>query len=284
MAGPHIHINYRVDDNPADVLRFVADLSQLYGSGRGGSWTLDLSDCQYLGPDAAALIHALWLRAGQLGAQKAVHFPRGPEKLLAFCTFSGLDHYIRKGKRPDPDHEKSETVPLNQFYSSASTVSEPVFRLLGRHLGGEISTELRDSLSACLQEIVQNIADHADSNIGGVSCSRYFANLHQVRVAVVDHGVTIPAKVRAADPAVGDDLRCLDRVLQGGFSSKSKAHNAGQGLNNLRLIVGNLRGSLLLISGGAAAVMTTSERTPRLSRLDRPFPGTGVFFMLPTMP
>ncbi|MBX9735839.1 MAG: hypothetical protein K2X32_02845 [Phycisphaerales bacterium] len=277
-----IAIRWNIDDSPADVIRFAEALQPVYATAVGASWEIDFSECQYLGPDAAALIYAAYLRASSQGQRVEVKLPTAPRALLAFCQFSGLEHYLKKGKRPDGHHPDCETVPLSQFFGEPISVGQPVVRLVSRHMP-DLSIDLSDYLSTCITEVVQNMLDHSESNVGGVRCARYFVKRHEVRVALVDHGIGIGERTRRGRQIDWDDVSCLGRVLQGEFSARTKTHNAGIGLNTLWNVVRNHGGSLLILSGTAVSQMYGTMNEPRTARFQGGrFPGTAVFFSLRT--
>lgn len=274
-------VDWNVNDTPDDIRRFSAALGDIYASEPPMAWRLDLAACRYIGPDASAMIYALWIRDRQRGLRCEVILPVGPEPLRAFCEFVGLKHYLHRGPRPDPDHPRCETVPLSNFYQSPYIVSGPVVRLVERHL--PMTGEFQDYLQTCITEVVQNIIDHAESPVGGVLAARFISSRGEVRVAVVDHGLGIPKRTRLALGLGGSDRDILQSVMQGGMSSRSQAHNQGLGLKNLVDIVQNHQGSLLMLSGDAVA-SSSEGREIRYFEAERRFPGTVVCFSLKTEP
>jgi len=53
----------RVDDRWSAVQRFLRALAPIIALPDGAHWCLDLSECRYIGPDAATLIYSTVLSA-----------------------------------------------------------------------------------------------------------------------------------------------------------------------------------------------------------------------------
>ncbi len=171
------------------------------------------------------------------------------------------------------------TVPLKQLEHTRHQDAEPVFRLIRAYT--ELTEDTQVSLGVAYAEIVQNVEDHARSPIGAVSCARYLTGREEVRVAVVDLGEGIRATLARKHPDTLDARQALARVLDGGWSAQSRPNNFGRGLSNIRLSVTALGGELFIVSETASALMA-GRRAPRFGTLPFRFPGTCVFFTLPT--
>ncbi|MBW2703204.1 MAG: hypothetical protein JRF33_20480 [Deltaproteobacteria bacterium] len=247
--------------------------------GSGAACTLDFSSCRYLGPDAAALIYAVWLEADRLGQHPRVVLPQDPPQLQAFCSFSNLAHLLEGAPPVDQNHPQSETVPLRQFSGALWTEPNAVIDLVKKHV--DFSTEQEDYLRTCMNEVVQNIADHARSHIGGVWCARFISSADEVRVAIVDRGLGILETLRKRYPQIISSRQALQCVFQGNYSSKSHKRNMGVGISNLARIISYKRGNLCIFTGNAYADLTSS--TPYFREGDFFFPGTAVFFTLSAM-
>jgi hypothetical protein len=266
---------FKVDDRWDTVRTLGESLSRIWVLDPGEAWTLDLRSCEYLGPDASALIYATWLHARSIGQKSVVYLPTSPPQLEGFCRYVGLEHLILKGRRPTPDDPDSETVPLSQVYTAVANQGDTITRLIRRHV--ELSDDAEFYLGTCLSEAIQNIEDHSQSKIGGVYCARFLSGSGEVRVAVVDRGVGIArslskehGEIRSAD--------ALAKVIQGEFSGRTLARNLGLGISNLVKIVRNHRGDLVIQSGHAAAVVTPRSEQPSIVEPGYEFPGTAIFF------
>jgi anti-sigma regulatory factor (Ser/Thr protein kinase) len=271
-------ITCKIDFNVHDSLkpvRTLIDRLQAIAEADPAEAHIDLSKSRYLGPDAIALLAAIIFDRRSRAQRTRVTLPTGPAKLQAFCRFSGFTALVRGEELPT---EAEETViPLRQITAARWMDADPIIRLVHRHL--EISEDLEEYLRICVNEVVQNIEDHAESPIGGVMCARYFAGRRHVRVAIVDRGVGIytTLKRRYPDTTPGNALR---RVLQGRFTALSRPNNAGLGLCNLSAMIEHLGGSFEIVS--ETSIAHGKGRTHRdFIALARRFRGTAVFFILP---
>lgn len=199
-------------------------------------------------------------------------------RLDAFCHFSGLKHALENGPPPDPGHPRSETVPLQYAEAARADTGTPLIHLLRRHI--RLSDESEEYLRLCLQETVQNVADHAESPFGGIWCARFVETRREVRVACVDGGIGI-VQALSKQIEVGSSFAALRMVFEGGHSSRSRENNMGLGISNLQNWVHSLSGGLIVISGDAAGIRHPQALNPSFEELPFRFPGTGVFFTVP---
>lgn len=270
--------NFKVDDRYETVTEFCGLLDAIWKCGPGEPWTLDLRNCEYLGPDAAVLTYSTFLVGASLGQRPKVLQPTSPPKLDAFCLFSGLRHYLEKGKRPSPNDPQSETLPLNQFFEVIGNQSAPLVGLVRRHMD-TLSEDNETYLSTAFQETVQNIADHADSPIGGISCARFFSKSSEARLAFVDRGVGFAGSLRKRLGPLSS-MDALKKVLNEQMSARSRENNQGLGLFYLSQFVRNLGGELVIVTGNAVAHFFSPSSTWAYNAVDWNFPGTGVFLCL----
>ncbi len=228
----NVRIGFAVNDLSATAVpAFIRELQPILTAPVGASWqlNLDIGGSGYLGPTAAAVVASSLLLAKTDQQVAEVNLPQAPPALAAFCTFSGLTFLVENGHLAPPlaaDAPESETAPLQQFRKMHWGGSTPLVRLIRRHLPG-LGSDSEDLLRTCYSEIVQNIEDHSGSPIGGVICARYFAKLHEIRIAVADRGQGIGEHLRRSAAtskiAIRDDAHALDLVLRGGVTSKSRS-------------------------------------------------------------
>lgn len=277
---PACEIDFNVDDTASSIAAMLARLRPVTDAfERGDALPSILAGrCRYLGPDAAAILASLACRAAHENRQLSIHLPQEPPQLTSFCDFVGLRHLVSGGEPPDPLHPQNETLPLTQTRGSPGLWTQPLISLVKRHV--EMGEEQEEYLRIGLHEVLQNVEDHAQSPIGAMMCARYFDGLKQVRVAIVDAGVGVLQALRRTHPQIADTKTALAKVLQGGFSSKSRDTNMGLGISNLALFVRLLEGSLVIVSGDAIAE-TRSDRPVRVqTRPSMLLRGTGVFFSM----
>jgi hypothetical protein len=272
------HIDFTVDDTFRSTLAFLERLGPILARPSQADWCIDFTGCQYLGPNAAALLLAIWLDAKHHGLHPEILLPGEPAKLRAFCAFSGLAHHVTGAPLPASDDPRSETVPLRQITKTVWTDPDPIINLIHRHTA--LSEDEEENLRVCVQEVLQNIEDHASSPIGGVYCARYIGTRREIRVAFSDYGLGIEGTLKRNHPQITSASDAILRVIEGNYSSKSLSRNLGVGISNLALIVKNNGGMLTIISGDAASEITPGRQRPRMVVLKTALPGTSVFFTM----
>lgn len=272
-------IAFMVDDSRSSITQLLRLLAPFSQAGGQPKWTLDASQSQYLGPDAAVMLLAAVLMARHRGQHVTVRLPTEPESLRAFCAFSGLRHWMNGEAHPDSGHPKNVTIPLRVIEHASFRDADPLIDLVMRQTG--ISDESAEYLRLCVNEVTQNIEDHAESPIGGVFCARYMKVSSEVRVAIVDRGIGIATSLRRRYPNISSGAEALSRVIAGGYTTRSRPNNAGLGLSHLWNSVGRLKGSVLIISEDGLLGRHPDRARTMAAPLDPPFEGTGLFFTLP---
>lgn len=274
-----VQLNANVDDSSrGDMTQFLQQLAGIHSTLSDRKWQLRCGDCTYLGPWAASVLYAAFLRGLELNQQPKITLPIEPEPLRAYCIFSGMSQAFVKGPPPNPDHPDCETIPLSRFSQAKWNFPDGLVKLLKRH--ADLDSEGEDQLRTCIQEVIQNVEDHAGSTIGGVMSARYFATSAEVRVGIVDRGVGIGTKLREKYPEITDSSQALRRVIEGGYSSRSRKNNMGLGVSNLFSLVKTVGGRMAVFSGDARADVHPCA-VPSVASLPFSFPGTAVFFSLP---
>jgi hypothetical protein len=271
-------IDFNLDDRVRSICSFVGRLTPLLADSQR-PWELDLSACDYLGPFAGAIIVASLLDARSRKQDVSVRLPTGSRQLQAFCEFSGLRHYATGSPFPTAGHPRNVTIPMRPTTRSSLGDPDPIVSLIRSHV--EMTAEGEEYLRICLNEVIQNVEDHAQSGIGAITAARFMSNRHEIRVAVVDRGLGIATTLRAGHPGVIDARDALARVILGGASARSRPNNMGVGISNLcSIVVEQLKGELFIISEDGFAEGKTGRR-PISHPLNGRFPGTGVFFTVP---
>jgi anti-sigma regulatory factor (Ser/Thr protein kinase) len=138
---------------------------------------------------------------------------------------------------------RATTLPLRQVHSE-SPINWLVTELtpwLSRQLN--VQTNRLATIRVCIEEVLNNIKDHADEKTGCVFAQYVPAN-HEVLISISDFGVGIPYNVQKKLPTYTDH-EALRQAVERGFSTQSKPHNRGFGLDNLiHNVIVNGKGSV----------------------------------------
>lgn len=278
-------IDFRVNDAFSAVR---AALSRLYpleralrsaGCVKADAFHLDLSRCDYIGPDGATILARLCLIAKYHGHQLSILPPQAPPELRAFWHHSGLECFADGSvQRVEQIESQQPVLPLKQFTEARFTDADPLICLIKQH--EKLSADLEEYLRICVNEVIQNVQDHAASQVGAIMAGRYMRSARQVRVAIVDDGAGICSTLSRQYSDLTPEL-ALKRVTQGGYSALSRPNNMGLGISNLcQIVTSHLHGEMFIISE-TASVEIRAGRQPNVQSLDCRFAGTGVFFTLP---
>ena len=271
-------VDFQVDDRPRSICAFIERIAPILQENERRPWHLDLSSSTYIGPDAAAIMVVSVMEARRLGQMPRVTLPVNPIQLVAFCEFSGLMHYVEGMPFPTTDPEGTAT-PIQILTQSSFNDPDPTIRLIRRNVN--LSDEAEELLSICINEIVQNVQDHAGSTVGCAMCARFMKGSNEIRVAIVDRGFGISTTLRRRHSELPNAQIALERVVEGGYSAKSRSNNMGVGISNLcAIVVNQLGGEIFIISedgfADAKAGRSLISRTLAVR-----YPGTAVFFTLP---
>jgi len=241
---------------------------------------IDISRLSNLGPIGASVLWSTFLESFRRGCQMRISFPPAPSEIATFCEASGLKYRIAGDHEPDPSI--GEMVPLRQLDHASWNAPTPIIDLVRRFLPLDSDTE--DFLRICVNEVIQNVEDHARSEIGVVYTARFVRWLErdQVEVALVDRGVGIQASLQPRYPEIQSSTAAINRILAGGVSARSRQNNMGLGVSNLHDILFQLGGELIIASGDVVAYRTPGKALDLTLKFS--FAGTGVFFTLPVKP
>lgn len=273
-----ISIDFNVDDSAKSMVAFLSRLAAYLETPIAEHATIDFGGCQYLGPDAAAVLAAIISKRRKLRDNLTILLPKHPPPLDGFCEFSGLKHLIDGTPRPDTTHTDCQIVPVTQFKTVKFTSSNPIVDLVRKNIDLDDDTE--DYLRSSISEVFQNVADHSESDDGGWYTGRYLASRHEIRVAVVDLGIGILGSLQKRYTDATTAYLELPRVLSGYRSSMSHPRNRGLGLSNLALHVRRMHGSLWVLSNDAIVDLAGPTRDPVTKQLAFKFRGTAVCFSL----
>jgi hypothetical protein len=274
-----VKLDANFNEDSRDIRLLLSKLTDIQHLSSNRNWQIRARKCRYLGPWAAAVLHATYLRGQLLAQSPKIQLPTEPPQLVRYCEFAGMSQAYNRGAAPTPEHPDCETIPLEQFHHASWDRSDRIIRLLRRH--AEIDADLEDQVRSCVQEIVQNTIDHAQSAIGGVMSAKFFNSSQDVRVGIVDMGIGISESLRRAYPDADiGPVNALQRVTKGGFTSRSRPNNMGQGISNLFSLVPSAGGRIAVFSRSASAESHAPGETS-ISPEAFDFPGTAVLFTLP---
>lgn len=279
-AAPVCRIDFELSDDRSATAQFLRRTIPFLTDNRLKDPHIDLSSVQYLGPFAASIILADHLHGLGAGKGHKIVLPTHV-KVGGFLQFSGLQHYLNDAPLPDANHPDNVTVPLRIVQKATWNAADPVIDLVHRH--AVISEDDEIYLRNTINEVIQNVEDHAQSPIGAVYCARYLLKPAKIRVGIVDRGLGIGTTLAARHPEISNADAALRKVVQGGVSAKSRPNNLGLGISNLWAHVTKpLGGEIFIITEDVVGYSDRSGKL-RTESLGARFAGTGVFFTVPVV-
>jgi anti-sigma regulatory factor (Ser/Thr protein kinase) len=142
-----------------------------------------------------------------------------------------------------------------------------------------------EPLNISLAELFNNIFDHSESQISGFCLSQYYPKNDKLKIAVCDFGIGIPQRIIKYrkdyfNETLSESIAILN-AFELNFSTKSKPHNRGFGLDTIKNIIRECNGSLRLFSNNT--VFHISDVNTYFSRLPSTFNGTLFDIQLDTL-
>jgi hypothetical protein len=271
------------DDDSRDVDRLISELASIHMHRPEQKWRLSLREVEYLGPWAVALIAATVLRGRLMRQEPRVSLPTEPPELGRYCAASGLGELV--GASFTPTDVLADAIELSVVKTATWNDSMKVVEFVRRHR--QLSEPRAEILRICVSEILQNIQDHARSEIGGVLTARFMSGvgrsdaLPEVRIGLVDTGVGVLGSLKPRYPALRTSYEAIGRIVIGETSAKSRPNNLGLGVSNLFLFVRAHQGKVAFVSDNAVWQSFPQKPEPHGFEMKCSWPGTAVFFSLP---
>ncbi len=169
-------IDFNLNDTPQSVTAFLRRARHIFAA-VDQPWSLDLAKCAYLGPDAISILVASMLYARDQGVSATIILPSGNPGLDAFLEFSGTRHHLTGSPVPTSAHPQNVTIPIRIQRRTSFSDPDPIIDLLRSNV--VIDDETEEYLRICINEILQNVEDHADSSIGCVTSARLLKMLEK---------------------------------------------------------------------------------------------------------
>ncbi|MFY9142972.1 hypothetical protein [Sulfuricurvum sp.] len=141
--------------------------------------------------------------------------------------------------------------------------------------------DLRDYLQYLFTELMNNVADHSHSSVGGYAMAQYFPSNRKIQFVVADRGVGFLRNLLLNFDDVDNELAAIIKALQKGITSTEAvmygAHkNAGFGLYAMYEILNMTGGKFVIISNDA--LLRYSNGSYSTETLSPPWNGVVVAF------
>jgi anti-sigma regulatory factor (Ser/Thr protein kinase) len=252
-----------------DLLRPLAGLHHAVQNAGYKDLILDFGDCTaaFAGPMLAVCAQVMRLRNAQIDT--ALILPRAP-KLSQLFQNANWAHFLEP-RNNEPSGFKGYTqVPATPF-RNAEEQQRAVNRIVNAILGAIPHLDRRElaALEWSVNEITDNVLNHAQSGIGGlVQVSTFQRARKRVEYIVADAGVGIPTTLRETRPGLTSDVEALQHAIREGVT-RDKSIGQGNGLYGSYQICSHSKGFFQVESGYGKLVFTersglhvTTEKVP----------------------
>ena len=244
--------------------------------GKGDPPTLHLSKMEFCDP-AATVALAAFAASTYRATKKSVTLEGwNPESYLARVGLKTLAGY-----KDDYPKRRQDTDRITNLIEVADSRDRQEARknvlnvLQINHAGA------RSVLDYCLEEMLRNVDDHADSPVNALLQAQYYENRHEVVMAIADTGSGILRSLQQRHQTLDTDFDAVKAAMQPGVSGRNtkKGTNAGLGLTVSSRLVTRIGGTFQLVTGSAAMELTA--KTEEIRSLRAPWRGVIVTMIVP---
>ena len=266
----HIHFDGIVK---GDVLTTIATLQNLVRTQGRKHIVLDFSRSTSLSPEFMMPLVTI-CRAYR---ENQVEFDlRVPEKktLAAKMSDTNWAHLIAPEQFESRDVASIKHMPARQYFTSdehQAAVDASLEIIL--NCAPRLDRSRLKALEWALNEVTDNVLNHAESPIGGVMQVVTVPKTKRAELFVCDAGITIPRSLRAGRPEIRDDTSALRSAIEEGVT-RNTTTNQGNGLFGTFKCCEVSGGAFQLLSGSVGLQHRPGEIS--VGRTPVTFPGTYV--------
>ncbi|HZT94211.1 MAG TPA: DUF4325 domain-containing protein [Gaiellaceae bacterium] len=189
----------------------------------------------------------------------------------------------------DPNHPALDSEGQHHLaarrYTTHPEQQRAVSSLLGITLGSmELHGDVIKALDWCVNEITDNVLNHAEAPAGGLVQVSTFREQCRVQFVVADAGRGVPTAMRERFPRIGSDRTAVSEAVKAGVTSIPEA-GQGNGLWGTLEVARCSQGTFRITSGKgqfSAFIDPRRGRYRQLAREVEDFPGTVVLLELST--
>lgn len=176
--------------------------------------------------------------------------------------------------------ESGRFVPLRLLTdrgASLASAVEAVCELVQQHIEG--TQEFLPALRWAVQELTDNIGNHAESPTPGVLCAQLYPKKRRIEIAICDMGRGIKASLSSRYPKIWSHGDAITKAMRPGVT-RDLAAGQGNGLSGSQEIIMANGGDLNIWTGDVDLAFFRGRK--KGFRPGPEFPGTGIFLSLRT--
>jgi len=167
---------------------------------------------------------------------------------------------------------RSTSVGLKrlEIYDRSYIDQIPIWLRRNSHMPPEAIT---DVINTTVPEIINNVFDHSKSSIGCYICAQAYPREKRLKLSAIDLGVGLLQTLKPRFPYLCHNSDAIELAVRPGITSKSRAHNAGAGLDVLCGFLKLFKGTLEIVSRDGRWTQDADGQCVK-SILPFEFPGT----------
>ncbi len=207
-----------------------------------------------------------------LGEKRALAYPSRID-LFRHLEFEYEEAYNRRD-------ESGRFIPLRLLTDRGASLAdavEAVCELVRKNVAG--ANDFLPALRWVVQELTDNVGNHAESPTPGVLCAQLYPRQHRIDIAISDMGRGIKASLSGRYPKIWSHGDAITKAMEPGVT-RDLAAGQGNGLSGSREIIMANGGGLNIWTGNADLAFVRGRK--KGFRTGPELPGTGVSFSLRT--
>lgn len=257
----------------SDLLRPLVGLHQAVQDQGYRDLVLDFSGCTaaFAGPMLALCAQVMRLNAARVDTSLVLP---ADDRLARLFRNANWAHFLEPRNYLQSEFKGHTQVPATHF-SSGTDQQRAVNRIMNAILGAipELERKELSALEWSINEITDNVLNHAQSPIGGlVQVSTFQRSRKRVEYIVADAGIGIPTTLRATHPSISSDAESLERAIREGVTRDVEV-GQGNGLFGSYQICSHSNGFFQIESGYGKLVFTDRDGL-KISTERIPYEGT----------
>ncbi|MEW6557903.1 MAG: hypothetical protein AB1349_11225 [Elusimicrobiota bacterium] len=235
--------------------------------------SIDLSEVTFIRPIALTVLASTIYQVRTFGTKLTVVLPT-PKDTLSYINSIGFQNFL-EGKQKEPSDYRSY-VPLYHLNANKPQFVDLLINFIQRE---GIDDKTSYIIRLGINELIQNVFDHAKSQVGCFMCSQSYRQKKYIRTAMVDLGVGIPANARTISRFKNSaDDQILLAATNGEITTRHNIPGA-KGLKMLCEIITENRGNICIFSHKGRFTADVDKRIAKVKEVF--FHGTGIEFKLP---
>lgn len=230
--------------NAEAIPELVFNLKSARDSGLS-EFILDFSECSQAYPNGIVPLATLTSGWRSMGFGFELVLPNNA-KMARYFENTGLANLIAPDRYPPSTFQGIQHLPIKVFHNHHDQV-QLVYAFMDIILKSTtLSRDVLAGLEWSLNEIMDNVANHARSKVGGFASLSTLSD--SVSFTVADAGIGVLASLKEGYPNLGDDNEALGEAIKAGVT-RNKQVGQGNGLAGTLKIATSSGGSFSISSG-----------------------------------